>query len=464
MQVTDFDDFVLKASLIKSLNRERPNFAQKLSPIHLEAVEQLLDIDLHPYDVDSVEFWSQIPGNWRNKYSKPILIADQLVNQSEDICRVGRELRRSPSPRITEFTHKRRRITTSPSGPIRVPSIEEEKAEKVVDKEDVENAINSIDNLHIRSDIDTAGSIDRPNLQSSIENVAAILSPPRSLPDLKSDSLSFNIHQQVQVTETRQEVQPISQFSKPAPLSPKMAHENLFNKAQQRSIQDIVSLIIREEFATMRAQNTGIHMKCETSDSSLPSSMKKEIVDDGLAVAIAHAMTGSNKLTTKSSEVVKTGRDILKVKQQIDTCLRGEAALWWNTRLDDVRCDGLMLSNSMDTLIKALVTRFKPPPSEAFDRYNRTRYSVDDYRNRKSITTYIATLESAAKACGQVDSNDDTKFDVVIQAWMHLDQPLRETVDEPAHGTTLEQFTNTILRKQPNWFDKFPPRGTGGNQ
>ncbi|KAI1004204.1 hypothetical protein K3495_g4006 [Podosphaera aphanis] len=47
---------------------------------------------------------------------------------------------------------------------------------------------------------------------------------------------------------------------------------------------------------------------------------------------------------------------------------------------------------------------------------------------------------------------------------MHLDQPLRETIDESAPGTTLEQFTNTILRKQPNWFDKFPPRGTDGNQ
>ncbi|KAI1004205.1 hypothetical protein K3495_g4007 [Podosphaera aphanis] len=180
MQVTEFDDFVLKASLIESLSRKRPNFAQ-LSPIHLEAIEQLLDIDLHPYDVGSVAFRSQITGNWRNKYSKPILIADQLVNQSEDICRVGRELRRSPSPRITEFTHKRRRITASPSRPIRVPSIEEEKAERVVDKKDVENDINSIDNLHTRSDIDTAGSIGRPNLQSNIENVAAIvLSPPRS--------------------------------------------------------------------------------------------------------------------------------------------------------------------------------------------------------------------------------------------------------------------------------------------
>jgi len=122
---------------------------------------------------------------------------------------------------------------------------------------------------------------------------------------------------------------------------------------------------------------------------------------------------------------------------------------------------GYIATPSVEDFCKALEARFRPPPSEAFAKYNTTRYSVQDCRNRRSITEYFATLEAAAKACGQGPADGDVnKFGLVIQAWMHLDLPLRETVDEPAPKTTLDQFAATLLRKQSNWFDQFRPRGS----
>ena len=71
---------------------------------------------------------------------------------------------------------------------------------------------------------------------------------------------------------------------------------------------------------------------------------------------------------------------------------------------------------------------------------------------------YLATLESAAKACGQGPvENDKQKFGLVIQAWMHLDLELWQTIDKPLPDTSLDQFTYTLLCKQSNWFDQFPP-------
>ena len=122
---------------------------------------------------------------------------------------------------------------------------------------------------------------------------------------------------------------------------------------------------------------------------------------------------------------------------------------------------GYLAATSLDHYCEALEARFRPPPSEALAKFTTTRYSVEDCRSRRSITEYLATLEAAAKACGLgPTSNDTQKFGLVIQAWMHLDLPLRETVDEPAQNTTLEQFAGTLLRKQNNWFDWFPPRGS----
>src|SRR5438477_8984526 len=122
---------------------------------------------------------------------------------------------------------------------------------------------------------------------------------------------------------------------------------------------------------------------------------------------------------------------------------------------------GYLAATSLDHYCEALEARFRPPPSEALAKFTTNRYSVEDCRSRRSITEYLATLEAAAKACGLgPTSNDTQKFGLVIQAWMHLDLPLRETVDEPAQNTTLEQFAGTLLRKQHNWFDRFPPRGS----
>src|SRR5277367_4621571 len=109
---------------------------------------------------------------------------------------------------------------------------------------------------------------------------------------------------------------------------------------------------------------------------------------------------------------------------------------------------GYIATPSVEDFCKALEARFRPPPSEAFAKYNTTRYSVQDCRNRRSITEYLATLEAAAKACGQGPADGDAnKFGLVIQAWMHLDLPLRETVDEPAPETTLDQFATMLLRQ-----------------
>ena len=115
----------------------------------------------------------------------------------------------------------------------------------------------------------------------------------------------------------------------------------------------------------------------------------------------------------------------------------------------------------VDDICKALEARFRPPPSEAYSKYNTTRYSVQDCRNRRLVTEYLATLEAAVKACGQglLDS-DIHKFGLVIQAWMHLDIELRQTVDEPMPETTLEQFAGILLRKQCNWFDQYPSCGS----
>ena len=149
----------------------------------------------------------------------------------------------------------------------------------------------------------------------------------------------------------------------------------------------------------------------------------------------------------------------------LDTCLCGEAELWWNNQLDDVLQTRYLGTPTVDRFCTALEARFRPPPSKSLAKYNATRYSVKDCRSRRSITEYVALLEAAAKACGLGPAQDDPqKRCLVIQVWMHLDLALCKTVDEPSEDLTLDQFTKVLLQKQNNWFNQYPPHSSRPRQ
>jgi hypothetical protein len=76
---------------------------------------------------------------------------------------------------------------------------------------------------------------------------------------------------------------------------------------------------------------------------------------------------------------------------------------------------GLITSLSINNIYKELKNRFQPPLLEAFTKYNNTRYLIDNYRSRQSITEYIASLKATTKAYGQGPiEGDNVKFSLVI--------------------------------------------------
>ena len=151
-------------------------------------------------------------------------------------------------------------------------------------------------------------------------------------------------------------------------------------------------------------------------------------------------------------------QDSTRVKELLEICFQGDAALWWNNKLDTVWQAGYLAMPGVEDICKALESQFPPPPAWAISMFNTTQYSVKDCCSQRSIMEYLATLEAVAQHCGFGPTKDNTrKYGLVIQAWMHLDLPLQETVDEPEQGMTLEQFTKILLQKQNDWFNQYHP-------
>jgi len=144
--------------------------------------------------------------------------------------------------------------------------------------------------------------------------------------------------------------------------------------------------------------------------------------------------------------------DAKQIRQNLDANLREEAELWWNTQLSEITCLGLVAHpNDVKEWCKALEKRFKVSPSEAWNKFTTTRYTLEDVRSHRSSTEYVTTLMAAAKSCGQGES----EFGLMIQTWMHIDMPLCCNIDELKNGTTIEEFVNILLIKQANWYDSY---------
>ncbi len=144
--------------------------------------------------------------------------------------------------------------------------------------------------------------------------------------------------------------------------------------------------------------------------------------------------------------------DAKQIHQNLDANLCEEAELWWNTQLSEITCLDLVTHlNSVEEWCKTLEKHFKVFSSEAWNKFTTIRYILKDVKSHQSSTEYVITLMTAVKSYEQ----DESKFDLMIQTWMHINMPLHCNIDELKNETIIEEFVNILLIKQTNWYDSY---------
>ena len=106
-------------------------------------------------------------------------------------------------------------------------------------------------------------------------------------------------------------------------------------------------------------------------------------------------------------------RDVLMIRQNLDLCLKGEAQDWWMNQLANVTRVGIMYNNNgVEEWIKALEKRFREAPSVSLGKLQEMRYT-EDAQNHCEPSEYITAIATAAKGCGQ----GNTEFAQVLHAF-----------------------------------------------
>ncbi|KAL4766978.1 hypothetical protein BDW60DRAFT_212414 [Aspergillus nidulans var. acristatus] len=132
-----------------------------------------------------------------------------------------------------------------------------------------------------------------------------------------------------------------------------------------------------------------------------------EIVDADGKTIYQSAFAFANRLRVASQT-----RSVRKMAKNLELCLRGTAQRWWNYELSNTTRRGLIYTDTIEDWYEALEKRFQLPPSQARERLDRTRYTITDIRNRVPPSTYVSTVLSLAKQCGEA-----SEYDVVLRAW-----------------------------------------------
>jgi hypothetical protein len=126
----------------------------------------------------------------------------------------------------------------------------------------------------------------------------------------------------------------------------------------------------------------------------------------------------------------------------------------YTSELDDLHRAGLKFSqDGVEQWTKALIQRFKDPPSTALSKLQLETYTMDDARNGKDVRSYIASVVRHAKAA---------EFEKPVQqlshAWNNLAPELRVHIQRPTENTTLRQFMDVVLSKQDSWSEMYQNR------
>ena len=123
------------------------------------------------------------------------------------------------------------------------------------------------------------------------------------------------------------------------------------------------------------------------------------------------------------------------IRNKLHLCLRGSSMVWF-TSLDVATRNHL--NEDPHEFCEALIKKYKPSNSRAFDKLLAEHYTVLDARKQRSADEYVQAIMRHGKACNIVGEA------AVTFAWKNLDTALRKDIRRPEKHVTADDFVELL--------------------
>ena len=147
-----------------------------------------------------------------------------------------------------------------------------------------------------------------------------------------------------------------------------------------------------------------------------------------------------------SAKSIVTTKGAALVRTNLHRCLRGDAQAWYITELSHAQRLNLHGGHNLRHWEKDLTARFKMNATEAMSLLAEDRYTVDDVRRERQVSSYVQTV---IRHCN--DAGFATVHQQLSWAWNHLDPGLQRDISRPTASTTVLSFIQKLEDMQSAW-------------
>ena len=150
---------------------------------------------------------------------------------------------------------------------------------------------------------------------------------------------------------------------------------------------------------------------------------------------------------------VKRVKDIVsihedeKMKTNLFSCLKGNAQIWYTENLNDFEKKALRSLKKTDRWCFALIKKFKQFVISTLQALSSDKYTLDDVRNKRDISSFVFSIMRHAKTANISDVHGQ-----FIWAFNAIASKLTRDIDLPEKKINVTVFFNQLKNKRETWY------------
>ena len=134
------------------------------------------------------------------------------------------------------------------------------------------------------------------------------------------------------------------------------------------------------------------------------------------------------------------------MRLNLHRCLRGDAQSWYIAELDVIQRAGLHGGQGLELWEQMLTARFKMNEAEAMTLLANDKFTIEDVRQQRSVSSYVRSVVRHAKDAGFTTITQQLNW-----AWNSLAPDLQPDVAQPKRETTKLDFIQELEGLQTAW-------------
>ena len=147
-----------------------------------------------------------------------------------------------------------------------------------------------------------------------------------------------------------------------------------------------------------------------------------------------------------AAKSIATSKGNRLVRINLHRCLQGDAQTWYIGEIDGLQRFGLKGGHGLENWEECLTKRFKMSESKVMELLAEDKYTIEDVRKQRTVTSYVQSVIRHAKDAGFTTVSNQLNW-----VWNHLAPGLQRDVSKSNFKTIVLEFIEQLEDLEHAW-------------